>query len=109
MRPTATLPAFALAAAMGSALLMSATPAHAQDGAKEKCYGVAAAGKNDCAAGPGTTCSGTSKTNHQANAWSYVPKGTCTTLESSTSPTGQGQLQAYKPAKADAMMDKQGG
>ena len=97
------VPAFALAAALGSALAMGATPASAADkAAKERCYGVALAGKNDCAAGPGTTCAGTSKTDYQANAWKYVPAGTCTTMPSKTSPTGFGQLAAFtpKPTKA---------
>lgn len=97
-------PAFALAAALGSALAMSAAPAQAgEKGAdKEKCYGVSLAGKNDCAAGPGTTCAGTAKTDHQANAWKYVPAGTCAKTESRTSPTGYGQLVAFvaKPAKS---------
>jgi uncharacterized membrane protein len=38
-------------------------------------------GKNDCAAGPGTTCAGTSKMDYQGNAWKYVAKGTCTTMK----------------------------
>ena len=46
----------------------------------EKCYGVAKAGKNDCAAGPGTTCAGTSTSDAQGDAWMYVPKGTCDRL-----------------------------
>lgn len=100
------LPAFALAAALGSALVMSAAPAQAGEkaaaSAKEKCFGVSLAGKNDCAAGPGTTCAGTSKTDHQANAWTYAPAGTCVKTESKTSPTGKGQLVAFaaKPAKS---------
>lgn len=56
-----------------------ATPALSAE--KEKCYGVALAGKNDCKAGPGTTCAGTSKVNYQGNAWKLVPKGTCVTME----------------------------
>jgi len=103
-RISTMLPAFALAAALGSVLAMLAAPAQAgEKGAdKEKCYGVSLAGKNDCAAGPGTTCAGTSKTDHQANAWTYVPAGTCVKTESKTSPTGKGQLVAFtaKPAKA---------
>jgi uncharacterized membrane protein len=47
----------------------------------EKCYGVALAGENDCAAGPGTTCSGTSTVDYQGNAWKLVPTGTCVTME----------------------------
>lgn len=50
-------------------------PAHAQ--AKEKCYGISLKGKNDCAAGPGTTCAGTSTIDYQGNAWTLVPKGDC--------------------------------
>ena len=48
---------------------------------KEKCYGIALKGKNDCAAGPGTTCAGTSKVDYQGDAWKLVPKGTCVTTE----------------------------
>jgi len=58
----------------------SGTPAAAED-EQEKCFGVAKAGENDCAAGPGTTCAGTSKIDFQGNAWKLVPKGTCTTME----------------------------
>ena len=94
---TRTLSAAALALALGSALSMaSVSTVHAADDNMEKCYGVAMKGKNDCAAGPGTTCAGTAKTDYQANAWKHVPKGTCTTIESKTSPTGYGQLEAYK-------------
>jgi uncharacterized membrane protein len=55
----------------------------------EKCYGVALAGKNDCAAGAGTTCAGTSKVDYQGNSWKAVPKGTCTTMKT---PKGNGSL-----------------
>ena len=55
----------------------------------EKCYGVALAGKNDCAAGAGTTCAGTSKVDYQGNAWKTVPKGTCVTMKT---PKGNGSL-----------------
>ena len=51
------------------------TPAHAN--AKEKCYGISLAGQNDCAAGPGTTCAGTSTVDYQGNAWTLVPAGDC--------------------------------
>ena len=60
-------------------------------GEKERCYGISMAGKNDCAAGPGTTCAGTSKVDYQANAWKYVAKGTCTTMKT---PKGMGTLKA---------------
>ena len=42
----------------------------------EKCYGIAKAGKNDCQTS-NTACAGTSTTDNQADAWIYVPKGTC--------------------------------
>ncbi|WP_028725550.1 MULTISPECIES: DUF2282 domain-containing protein [Paracoccus] len=66
----------ALGAALTCALgAMAATPVHAQG--MEKCFGVSLAGENDCAAGPGTTCAGTSKVDYQGNAWTLVPAGTC--------------------------------
>jgi uncharacterized membrane protein len=46
----------------------------------EKCYGIALKGQNDCAAGPGTTCAGTSTMDYQGNAWKAVPAGTCTSM-----------------------------
>ncbi|MEM7168573.1 MAG: DUF2282 domain-containing protein [Pseudomonadota bacterium] len=49
----------------------------AQAAAKEKCYGISLAGQNDCAAGPGTTCAGTSTIDYQGNAWTLVPAGDC--------------------------------
>lgn len=86
--------AAAIALALGAALNLASMPA-AAEGAKEKCYGVALAGKNDCAAGS-NSCAGTSKTDYQADAWKYVPAGTCEKTASTTSPTGFGQLQAFK-------------
>ena len=56
---------------------------------KEKCYGVALAGGNDCKAGAGTSCQGTSTTDWQANAWTYVPKGSCELIQT---PVGTGSL-----------------
>jgi uncharacterized membrane protein len=93
--------AAALAAALSAALAMAPTAASAQaDKDKEKCYGVSLKGKNDCAAGPGTTCAGTSKTDYQGNAWKLVPKGTCENTASPTSPTGKGQLVAFQEKKS---------
>ena len=65
----------------------------------EKCYGIALAGKNDCKAGAGTSCAGSSKKNFAGNSWKGVPSGTCTTLTSKTSPTGHGQLVAFVDKK----------
>lgn len=73
-----TMTALSAAAALTALASIAATsPAIAKDGAKEKCYGVALAGKNDCAAGPGTSCAGTSKVDYQGNAWKYVDSGSC--------------------------------
>ncbi len=72
---TTVLKIAAAAAALTAAATMASAPAAAA--AKEKCYGVALKAKNDCAAGPGTSCSGTSTVNYQGNAWKYVSKGTC--------------------------------
>lgn len=78
----------AIALAAGIAAGLATAPVAAQS-AKEKCYGVSLAGKNDCAAGPGTSCAGTSTRDYQGNAWKYVNKGTCTTIET---PKGRGSL-----------------
>jgi uncharacterized membrane protein len=59
-------------------------------GKMEKCYGVALKGQNDCAAGAGTTCAGTSKVDYQGDAFKLVPAGTCTTMKT---PKGMGTLQ----------------
>lgn len=91
------IPALALALALGAAF--TALPAAAQSTDKDKCFGVALKGKNDSAAGAGTTCAGTSKVDFQANAWSLVPKGTCEKTASKTSPTGFGQLKEFKAEK----------
>ena len=72
--------AIAGAVAAGLAAHLS-TPAQAQEGDQVKCYGVSLAGENDCAAGPGTTCAGTSSVDFQGNAWTLVPEGTCTEID----------------------------
>ena len=69
-----TLTSLALAGAFAAAIDSLPTPASAEVSSKEKCYGVALKGMNDCAAGPGTTCAGTSKADYQGNAWRLVPK-----------------------------------
>ena len=98
-RPTPSQAA-ALALAVGTALALAQAPAQAQSADKEKCFGVALKGKNDCAAGPGTTCAGTSVRDYQGNAWSLVAKGSCAKTASRTSPTGFGQLMAFTEKKA---------
>jgi uncharacterized membrane protein len=84
----------ALAGAFSAALAAIGSPASAGPvkvtAEKEKCFGIALAGQNDCAAGPGTTCAGTSKRDYQGNAWKLVPSGTCTTVQT---PFGPGSLE----------------
>lgn len=82
--------ALAVAGMFVTALGMSAISdsVNAQEG-MEKCYGVALAGKNDCKAGKGTTCAGTSTVDYQGNAWSLVKAGTC---EKIATPLGNGSL-----------------
>ena len=82
-----------LALTAGVATTLAAAPASAQRAPMEKCYGVAKAGQNDCAAGPGTSCAGTSTTDYQGNAWKLVKKGTCETIET---PKGKGSLKPIK-------------
>jgi uncharacterized membrane protein len=86
---------FALASASALALSLSAAAgAVAQDeeadAAPDQCYGVSLAGENDCAAGPGTSCAGTSTEDFQGNAWTYVPAGTCEDIQT---PYGPGSLE----------------
>jgi uncharacterized membrane protein len=97
---TKNLTAASLAVALGTALSIVSAPVLAQSAEKEKCYGVALKGKNDCKAGAGTSCAGTSKTDYQGNAWMMVPKGTCEKTASKTSPTGNGQLKEFTEKKA---------
>lgn len=78
----------ALAAAI--ALNLAAGGAQAADAPKmEKCYGVSLAGKNDCKAGAGTSCAGTSRVDYQGDAWKLVKAGTCTSIKT---PKGFGSL-----------------
>ena len=94
---TKTTTAAALALALGSFLTVVAAPAIAGDmPGMEKCYGVALQGKNDCKAGAGTSCAGTSKIDYQGDAWKMVPAGTCEETASATSPTGKGQLEPFE-------------
>ncbi len=106
-RTLTALVAGAFVAAVGS---LAATPATAQSkaemekmmkenqaktmkvlegGKMEKCFGVALKGKNDCYAGAGTSCAGTSAVDYQGNAFKLEAKGTCTTMQT---PKGPGSL-----------------
>jgi uncharacterized membrane protein len=83
--------ATALASMAAAAPMTDAEVKAATDAGKEKCYGVALKGQNDCAAGPGTTCQGTSTVDFQGNAWKFVQGGTCESIE--VPGGGHGMLQ----------------
>lgn len=90
MKPLSILTGAAALVALGAgAVAAQPTSAQSNSGEKEKCYGVSRAGQNDCAAGPGTSCAGTSTRDWQGNAWKLVPKGTCTSIRT---PAGNGSL-----------------
>ena len=69
--------AAALASAVAPVLLSAQKPAPAPTFKAEKCYGIAKAGKNDCASTGNNSCGGTSKANSDPKAWIYVPEGYC--------------------------------
>ena len=92
-RQTFAVTAAALVALAAGAAVAQDKKADSGKQEMEKCYGVSFAGKNDCAAGPGTSCAGTSKVDYQGNAWKLVPKGTCTSIKT---PKGKGSLTEIK-------------
>lgn len=97
---TTTVKTLAVAGAVAAALVGHlSTAANAQ--AKEKCYGVSLAGKNDCAAGPGTTCAGTSVNDYQGNAWTLVDSGTCAEIELPEMADGEGRMGSLEALERD--------
>lgn len=76
---SSTLKSVAIASAVSAVLANQSSPVEAA--AKEKCYGISLAAQNDCAAGPGTTCAGTSTVDYQGNAWTLVDVGTCEAID----------------------------
>jgi uncharacterized membrane protein len=80
---TTALASVSFAAPLTKAEMDAATSAH-----KEKCYGVSLKGQNDCAAGPGTTCQGTSTMDFQGNSWKFVQHGTCASIQVPGGKTG---------------------
>lgn len=93
----------AVAGAIATAL--AATGAHAE-GKSEKCFGISKAGQNGCAAGPGTTCAGTSTIDYQGNAWTLVPEGTCesTVIEASMTKDGEKRMGSLEALDRDLPM-----
>ena len=88
-----------LASAVASAVAGLSTTA-AADG-DVKCFGVSLAGENDCAAGPGTTCAGTSTVDYQGNAWTLVPAGSCETMELPTMADGSERMGSLEALERD--------
>jgi len=88
----------ALIAAAAASLLSTflvATPAMAQ--AKEKCYGIAEVGKNDCANLAGThSCAGQSKLAMDPGEWKYVAKGTCADMKGLTAAEAKAKIAEKK-------------
>lgn len=89
----------AVATAFAAALTGYTTTAEAQ--AKEKCYGVSMAGKNDCKAGAGTTCAGSSTVDYQGNAWTLVDSGTCMDIELPAMADGTMRKGSLEPLERD--------
>lgn len=86
-------------------LVATAMTAHGSmaiaDGAKEKCFGVSLAGQNDCAAGPGTSCAGSSTVDYQGNAWTLVDEGTCLTMELPAMDDGTARMGSLEALERD--------
>jgi uncharacterized membrane protein len=97
MNPKSNVANATIAGSFVAALAMIAAPAFAApkppQATMDKCFGIAMKGENDCAAGAGTTCAGTSSVDYQGNAWKYVPKGTCANIKT---PNGAGSLEPIK-------------
>ncbi|MFK7874688.1 MAG: DUF2282 domain-containing protein [Paracoccaceae bacterium] len=97
---TTAVKSIAIASAMAAAVAGHiATPADAAS--KEKCYGISLAGENDCAAGPGTTCAGTSNVDYQGNAWTLVDAGTCASIDLPKMADGSDRTGSLEPLSRD--------
>lgn len=68
---------------------------------KERCYGVSLKGQNDCKAGAGTTCAGSSKVDYQGDAWTYVDAGTCKKIKLPAQSDGMRRNGSLKPLSRD--------
>ena len=96
---TTTVKTLAVAGAVAAALVGSTHTAAAME--KEKCYGVSLAGANDCAAGPGTTCAGSSVVDYQGNAWTLVDAGTCAEIELPAMADGTARMGSLEALERD--------
>ena len=94
-----TMKTAALVGAVAASLMGHGTEATAME--KEKCFGVSLAGQNDCAAGPGTTCAGSSTVDYQGNAWTLVDAGTCTDIELPAMADGKARMGSLEALDRD--------
>ncbi len=93
--------ALPLAASLATALTLAGGHASAQSASMEKCFGISVAGANDCAAGPGTTCAGTSTVDYQGNAWTLVAAGTCAEIELPAMADGTARMGSLEELNRD--------
>ena len=89
-----------LALAVSAAIASQAGMAQAEQ-QQEKCFGVALAGQNDCAAGAGTSCAGTARVDYEGDEWKLVPKGTCLTLDLPAMMDGTPRTGSLTPLQRD--------
>ena len=92
-----------LGATLACALTAMATTAAQAHEPAVKCFGVSLAGQNDCAAGAGTSCAGTSTVDYQGNAWQLV-HGTCLTMELPAAADGTARMGSLEALKRDVPM-----
>jgi uncharacterized membrane protein len=80
---TSLMIAAAVSAAVALPLIAKAGPAPTPTFSAEKCFGIAAGGKNDCAStiGGKHSCAGEGKVANDPGSWIYVPTGTCTKIQ----------------------------
>lgn len=88
-----------LAGLVASAVAVSVAPVTKADDSKEKCFGIAQAGKNDCASEGNNSCAGTSKADFEGAAWKFVAKGTCDQVKV-TLPDGSTRQGSLTPVKS---------
>jgi uncharacterized membrane protein len=99
LKMSKSMKTIAVASAVAAALAAQTTPVSAQS--KEKCYGISLSGENDCAAGPGTTCAGTSVVDYQGNAWTLVKAGSCESMELPSTADGSARMGSLEALERD--------
>jgi uncharacterized membrane protein len=94
MTNTRLIASSALASVLAMGLISGTHAADDKANAKEKCYGIAKAGSNDCANLSGThSCAGQSKNAMGPDEWNYVAKGTCAKLGGMTTEEAKAMMK----------------